>query len=361
MLETRPRLSFDEYGRCSACEWVELKKIIDWDVRRQELIALLEKHRSLDGGFDCVVPVSGGKDGSYVSHKLKTEFNMNPLCVTVQPHTATRLGRLNLEKFIESGFNHITINPHHGAMRRLNKLGLIEMGQPYYGWLLAVTNAPLLMAEKFDCNLVFYGENGEVEYGGTKENRYQPFRDVELTKRVFLEGGYDRIIEESGIPQAHLNFFKFPAGHANGVLDVTYWSHFEDWDPYRNYQVAKNHCGLQEKQENNSGTYTNFAQNDQALYALHAWLMYLKFGFGRATQDACIDIRRGGMDRDQAENLVDLFDGNFPVDHLDTYLDYYELSEDEFFQILGKWTNSELFEFDGRVWRRIFEREMRGG
>ena len=89
--------------------------------------------------------------------------------------------------------------------------------------------------------------------------------------------------------------------------------------------------------------------------------MYLKFGFGRATQDACIDIRRGGMDRDQAENLVDLFDGNFPVDHLDTYLDYYELSEDEFFQILGKWTNSELFEFDGRVWRRIFEREMRGG
>ena len=132
-------------------------------------------------------------------------------------------------------------------------------------------------------------------------------------------------------------------------MKITHWSYFENWDPYRNYLVAKEHCGLQETEDSNSGTFTNFAQNDQALYALHTYLMYLKFGFGRATQDAGIEIRRGAMTRDQAVNLVRLYDGHYPEEFIEIYLDYYQMTMGEFDAVLDKWVNMDLFEkIDGR-------------
>jgi hypothetical protein len=109
-----------------------------------------------------------------------------------------------------------------------------------------------------------------------------------------------------------------------------------------------------EVEGSNAGTFTNFAQNDQALYALHTYLMYLKFGFGRATQDASIEIRRGAMDRAQAVNLVRLYDGQYPDEFLETYLDYYQMTLAEFDEALDRWANRDLFEkVDGR-WKPRF-------
>jgi hypothetical protein len=132
------------------------------------------------------------------------------------------------------------------------------------------------------------------------------------------------------------------------------WSYFESWDPYRNYLVAKESCGLEDAPESNSGTFTNFAQNDQFLYSLHTYLMYLKFGFGRANQDACIDIRRGALTREQGIELVNLYDGNFPEEHLDLFLEYFEMSEGAFFRTLDHWANKRLFERKGRNWIPTF-------
>ena len=92
-MSTRPRISFNEKGICNACLWTEKKKTINWEKREDELIELLNKHRSSDGNFDCLVPVSGGKDGSYVAHNLKNKYNMNPLCITVTPPLPTQLER----------------------------------------------------------------------------------------------------------------------------------------------------------------------------------------------------------------------------------------------------------------------------
>ena len=145
-------------------------------------------------------------------------------------------------------------------------------------------------------------------------------------KKIYLESGYDKVIKNSEIDKKDLFFFDFPnEKKVNDIsLNITHWSYFENWDPYRNYLVAKENCGLIESEDTNSGTFTNFSQNDQALYALHTYLMYLKFGFGRATQDASIEIRRGAMDRSQAVNLVKLYDGHYPSDFINIYLEYYE-------------------------------------
>lgn len=355
-MSTRPRITFDERGWCNACIWAEKKKTIDWDARQFELKNLLDKHRRDNGEFDCVVPCSGGKDGSYVAYNLKHKYGMNPLCVTVTPALALPLGNQNLKAFIESGYDHISINPNQEAMRVLNKSGFIEMGFPYYGWLISINSSVIRFALGFGINLIFYGEDGEIEYGGSTETSKNPIFDVYYQKKIYLEGGYEKVLSASGLNSTALNFFKFPsdAELSKHHINLTHWSYFESWDPYRNYLIAKEHCGLKEAENSNVGTFTNFSQNDQALYALHTYLMYLKFGFGRANQDACIEIRRGAMDRDQAVNLVRLYDGHYPEEFMKLYLDYYQMTQEEFDSVLDRYANKDLFEKIDQFWKPKF-------
>lgn len=336
---------------------MESKQSLDWGVRKKELTALLDKHRSDGSRFDCIVPVSGGKDGSYVAHNLQNVYGMNPLCVTVTPPLALDLGERNLKNFVASGFNHISVNPHPTAMRALNSTGFKEMGFPYYGWLLAIQSAVVRVAINFGVGLIFYGEDGEVEYGGTAQTQKTPIYNVQYMKDIYLEGGYNKVLSQVSVPESTLGLFRFPDDWelTEHPLDITHWSYFENWDPYRNYLVAKEFCGLQEAEESNPGTFTNFSQNDQALYALHTYMMYLKFGFGRANQDACIEIRRGAMSRDQAINLVRLYDGHFPAEFLDLYLDYYDMNQSEFDAILERWVNKDLFDYSDGFWQPKFE------
>jgi N-acetyl sugar amidotransferase len=359
-MSTRPRITFDERGFCNACQWKEEKKVMDWSSREDELNNLLNKHRSKIGSFDCIVPVSGGKDGSYVAHTLKHKYGMNPLTITVRPALALEIGDQNLYNFIHSGFNHIHISCNPKVLDRLNKYGFIEKGFPYYGWLIAIMTAVIKTAANFKIPLIFYGEDGEIEYGGSTESKNKALYDIEYMKRVYLEGGhekvFDRIKADGDISDADLAFFQFPTDSeiSEVGLAFTHWSYFEAWDSYRNYIVAKEHCGLTEKEEDNHDTFTNFSQNDQALYALHAYLMYLKFGFGRATQDAGIEIRRDSLTRKEAIKLVNKYDNAYPYELIDTYLKYYDMSKEEFDEILDRYANKKLFEKIDGIWQPKF-------
>ena len=139
-------------------------------------------------------------------------------------------------------------------------------------------------------------------------------------------------------------------------LDLTHWSSYENWDPYRNYLIAKKYCNLTESKSNNTGTFTNFAQNDQALVALHTYMMFLKFGFGRTSADASIEVRRGAMDRNQALNLVNVYDGLYPKEFEELYLDYYKMTKKFFFQIIDKFANKKILKKKNNQW--IFKGEI---
>ena len=360
-MSTRPRITFDDRGWCNACQWMEEKKTMDWSLREKELGILLEKHRSTSGNFDCIVPVSGGKDGSYVSHTLKHKYGMNPLTVTVKPALSLDIGDQNLTNFIQSGFNHIHISCNPIVLDRLNKYGFMEKGFPYYGWLIAIMTAVIRTAFNFKIPLIFYGEDGEIEYGGSTESKNKAFYNIEYMKKVYFEGGYDKILEkillDDDISESDLLFFKFPSDEeiSKVGLSFAHWSYFQPWDSYRNYIVAKEYCGLVEKDEGNLDTFTNFSQNDQSLYALHAYMMYLKFGFGRATQDAGIEIRRGSMTRRQAINLVKMYDNAYPYELIDAYLDYYGMTKGEFNLILDSYVNKDLFKKIEGIWQPKFE------
>lgn len=352
-MSTRPRITFDTNGICNACQWSINKKKLDWRNKVYELEKLLNKYRKKDGSYDCLVPVSGGKDGSYIAYNLKHKYNMNPLCVTIRPPLPSKLGDKNLQNFINSGYSLISVDPGYNAMQKLNKIGFFNMGFPYYGWLLSIFTGPPIIAEKFGIELIFYGEDGELEYGGSTELRNTYLFSADYIKEIYFERGYDKVINKSKLSNKELFFFKFPK--KNNKIKFTHWSYFEDWDPYRNYLIAKKFCGLQENIKNNKGTFTNFAQNDQLLYVLHTYLMYLKFGFGRANQDASIEVRRGAMSRRQAVNLVKLYDAEQPnEEQISEYLNYYKITKKKYESVIDKWVNKNFFKKNKNVWVPIY-------
>ena len=348
---TRPRISFDNNGRCNACQWAKEKKRINWKKRQLILKKLFSKKKD---NYDCIVPVSGGKDGSYIAYTLKKKFNINPLCVTVRPPLELELGNKNLKNFIDSGYDHIHVSPNEKVMRNLNTLGFKHKGFPYYGWLISIFTSVLHVAESMNINLIIYAEDGEVEYGGSNLTRNKPFFDAIYTKKIYFEGGYEKILKKVKAKNSEKFFFKFPKDSILKKIKLTHWSYFENWDPYRNYLTAKKYCGLKEHTESNSSTFTNFAQNDQALYALHTYMMYLKFGFGRATQDAGIEIRRNAMTRSQGLNLVRIYDNHYPKEFINLYLNYFKMSFKEFNNVLDKWTNKKLFKKKNGIWQPKF-------
>ncbi len=352
---TRPRITFDNRGWCNACQWMEEKQTLDWASRQVQLLELIERHRN-KGIYDCLVAVSGGKDGSYVAHTLKTRYGLKPLCITVRPPLSLDLGEENLRAFIDSGFEHIQVSPNSKVMRELDKVGFLHYGQGYYGWLIAIHTAVLRIAEKFGISLVFYSEDGEIEYGGSTARKYEATYGIDYMKNAYLNATYDSVMSLSGLSERDRYWFHFPESSmgAMSALEVTHFSFYESWDPYRNYLVAKEYCGLKEGTEAAVGTFTNFAQNDQKLASLHYYLMYLKFGFGRATQDAGIEIRRGAMTRDQGLNLIGLYDNQAPVDHYDDYCEYYGITREQFKSAIDHFANKELFEKIDGAWMPKF-------
>lgn len=356
MPSTRPRISFDARGWCNACGWAEEKKrAIDWSARRRQLEEFCDRYRSRDGNFDCIVPVSGGKDSSYVAYMMKHEMGMHPLCVNIIPPLEFDVGRQNVDNFIAAGYDCVRIAPNPLVTRHISRRTLVEYGQPLMSWIINVQVGVLKMAINFGISLVMFGEEGETEYGGSSKLKNSPVYDIEDSIKIYLSG-VDPKQFRGDFSDAELYWWLYPSVEAfrRANLAIAHWSYFEDWDPYQHYLVAKEKCGLREKEQASVGTYNNFAQTDTCLYDLHTYLMYLKFGFGRCTQDVGIDIRRGALSRAQALPLVRSFDGHYPEEYMEDYASFFGMTRGELDAVFDRWANKDLFRKNGGRWAPTF-------
>ncbi len=358
MPSTRPRITFNQEGVCNACVHAEnKKKSIDWARRKTELHALCDKYRRQDGYFDVLVPGSGGKDSVYVAWKLKHEFGMHPLCVTMSPALPTEIGKQNLTKFIQAGFDHLLVTPNRIATRKLSRLGLVQQGRPSMPATVGFQTISIHIASKHHLPLIMYGEEGETEYGGVSTLSEKAQKDRKTLVEIYFSGhDPNKYVGQAGIAEKDIYWWTLPSQEEldRAGIAFSFWSYFELWDPYEHYLYAKDKCSLLALPTRSIGTYTNFAQLDDKMQDLHVYLMYLKFGFGRASSDAGIDIRRGALDRKQGLALVNRYDGEYPGELVSSYLDYFEMTQSEFDRVLDSHVNQQLFKkVDGR-WQPTF-------
>ena len=356
MLDTRPRLTFDEGGTCAACEWHEIKKKdIDWNARYNELKELCDSIRGKQR-YDCIVPASGGKDSTYVADKMKNEFGLNVLTVTITPPLETELIQNNMKNFLNHGYDNIKVTPNPLIAREINKFGFVEQGRPLLSWTSCLNSVMFRMAVDFNVPLIMFGEEGETEYGGSTEMRYVPYYDTDYAIKIYTEGNKPSDFVK-GHSEREMSMWMFPSNEEiqRVGFKVGHWSYYENWDPYTHFEFARDHYEMQKSEERNTGTYTDFGQLDTPLYELHTYMMYLKFGFGRGLQDACIDIRNGRLTREEAVDIVNKYDGEYPERTIPVFLDYYGMSKEEFDKVLDRHANKDLFEKVDGIWRPKFK------
>lgn len=349
----RPRIEFDEQGVCSACNYAEFKRTkIDWSLREKELLDLCEKHRKYDGSYDVIVPCSGGKDGSFVAHQLKYKYGMNPLCITWAPLLPTEIGRKNLDNFIRTGFDHILGTPNPQSTRLLTQLAFKHLGDPFQPFIYGQTNFPLKMAVQHKVSLIMYGENGEVEYGGSMKNAFSPTREIADHDNHYFSGLPPEFWEAHGVSKAAIAPFKAPRFEEikNNNTEIHFFGYYKFWDPQECYYYAKEHTGFTPNPERSEGTYSKYASLDDSIDGFHYYLAYIKFGIGRTTSDTAHEIRDGKIDREEGMALVKRYDGEFPAKYFSTFLEYCNISEAEYHAVIDSWRSAHIWDFTKDQW-----------
>jgi N-acetyl sugar amidotransferase len=350
----RPRITFDERGVCSACNYAEYKRLkVDWDVREAELIELCKMHRKNNGEYDVIVPCSGGKDGSFVAHMLKYKYDMNPLAVTWAPLKATALGRQNLDAFIASGFNHILGTPNPQVTRKLTNLAFTHLGDPFQPFIYGQTNFPLHMAVKHNVRLIMYGENGEVEYGGNMKNAFRPTRDIEDHDDHYFSGLPPQFWTMHGVSEADLYPFMSPKFEEinKNQTEIHFFGYYKFWDPQENYYYCREHTGFTPNTERSEGTYSKYASLDDQIDGFHYYLAYIKFGIGRATSDTAHEIRDGKIDRDEGIALIKRYDHEFPRKYYKEFLEFCSITDEQVQDVIDSWRSDHIWHKVGGEWK----------
>lgn len=349
----RPRITFDEYGVCSACNYAEYKRTkVDWKIREAELIDLCDRHRKNNGEYDVIVPCSGGKDGGFVAHQLKYKYGMNPLAVTWAPLKATTIGRQNLDAFIASGFNHILGTPNPQVARKLTHLSFLHLGDPFQPFIYGQANFPLHMAVKHNVQLIMYGENGEVEYGGDMKNAFRPTRKIEDHDGHYFSGLPPEFWLEHGISLADIFPFMPPKYEAikENNTEIHFLGYYKFWDPQENFYYCKEHTGFTPNTQRSDGTYSKYASLDDQIDGFHYYLAYIKFGIGRATSDAAHEIRDGKITREEGVALVKRYDHEFPNTYYKEFLEYCSITDEEVQEVIDSWRSDHIWHKVDGTW-----------
>jgi N-acetyl sugar amidotransferase len=355
MPATKPDLHIDDEGVCSACRYMEQRTEVDWDARRTELVAILDRYRDTAGGnYDCIVPVSGGKDSTYQVLRM-LELGMNPLMVTSTTCKLSDIGRKNLENLQRKGADHVEFTPCQITRRKLNRIGLEQVGDISWPEHVGIFTIPVRAAVAYNVPLIIWGENSQNEYGGPAAAA-----DNQVLSRRWLEefGGLlglrvTDLVGQMGIEQRHLIPYTYPSNEELQRVGVTglFLGHFLPWDGYSNALLAEAH-GLTTYHKAVEGSVVNYENLDNCHTGIHDYFKFLKYGFGRATDIACLHTRRGRITRNDALKLVQLHDGKFPWEYLgcslETMVDEMDLTVDDFVTICDRFTNKKLFSCDAR-------------
>jgi len=313
--KSKPDMEFDENGVCIACQNVVKKNNIDWDAKKSELEKILSEYRG-SGNWDCIIPVSGGKDSHYITYVLK-KMEMNPLLVSFIPNDQTKLGRENLDN-IKKVFDVDCIEFYAKPKQylELQKTGLFELGDPAYPEHMGIFSTPFLIAKNFNINLLVWGENTVFEYGGVPQKKGQ---------------------QEDGLFQSKLKLPNDPVYNTRKPDNITsiFLGDYVKWDAKKQVDIVKKH-GFKTFGKPMEWTFLDYENLDTKFVALHDYFKWLKFGYGRATDQASIEIHHGRMTREQGLKLVKKYDGKLPTKHLKKFLKSMDISKEEFMKICDK-------------------------
>ena len=353
MPETKPDLLIDDEGVCSACRNFSSRPEINWEERKVELLKVIDRYRSKEASnYDCIVPVSGGKDSTYQVLCL-LELGANPLCVTATTCMLSDIGRRNIENIKKLGVDYVEVTPNPVVRRKLNRIGLTEVGDISWPEHVGIFTIPVRIAVQMNIPLIVWGENSQNEYGGpaaAAENNV-------LNRRWLEEFGgllglrVSDLPGQSGIKESDLLQYTYPTDEELARVGVTgiFLGYYLPWDGYENTQHAVKN-GFECYSKLVEGSVVDYENLDNCHTGIHDYFKFLKYAFGRGTDIACLHIRRGRWSRSEGLALVKEHDGRFPWSYLGTSLEdmvaEMDMTVEQFIKVCDRFTNKKLFRCD---------------
>lgn len=348
MPSTKPDLHFNEDGVCDACQSQKSKNSeIDWKKREEEFLNLIKQYK-VHPDYDCIIGVSGGKDSTYQVIKV-LELGLNPLCVCFEPTIPTEIGRKNLENLNNLGVDLIHIKRNPVVYKKLAKEAFIRTGDNEWQNHLGIFTTVPKLAVNFNIPLIIWGESPQIEYGGPATSKTRNTLDRQWLEEFggLLGNRISDMVGVDGLTKKDLSLYTYASDediHRVGVTGLFLGYYFK-WDLREVVKKSKEH-GFSVQDRPVETTYENFENLDCYSNHVHDYLKYVKYGFGRATDNACLDIRLGYIKREEGVRLVNKYDGIPPKKAINEYLNYTGFTQEEFNKIVDSYTNKRIFKRD---------------
>jgi N-acetyl sugar amidotransferase len=359
--ERKETMHFDEDGVCDACLYAEMKKDdIDWDERERMLSRLCDKYRSKDGSYDVIVPGSGGKDSGIQAHTLKYKYGMNPLTVTWSPQMYTEIGWRNFKNWITvGGFDNYLFNPNGSMYRLFTREAFYNLYNPLQPFIYGHKYIGPRMALMQNVKLVMYGEN-IAEYGNKKSDNDVPYKQPKLYSverldldKLFLSGlPVKELMKKHNLSMRDVKPF-LPIERNELVkrgVEFHCLGYYLKWTPQESYYYAIENTGFEPNPKRLQGSYTKYKSIDAKMDWIHFYTYWFKFGIGKATVDASQEIRNGHITREEGVALVHRYDGEFPSDYFQDFLDYIGITDDQFWERADKARSPHLWKKENGKW-----------
>lgn len=384
MPDTRPGSIFDNQGICQACHNYDKHQQTDWGERWRELELLCEKHRGDGKIYDCLIPVSGGKDSHFLVKTLKEDMGMTPLLFTVtDPFTKTNAGAHNIKNLIERfGCDHFAFTLNTDLHRQIIRKDFEENLHPLRILEMLIYIVPTMFAANLGIPLVFYGENSSFLYGTSPDDIPDALPSIRAMYDVLRTDFWgknpsDDVIPDSISPTMKEQLEKRPIANmkigealrrhlrmleSQTLPEVYYMSYYAPWDDEEHYELAKQYDFQDlEGEWIREGWLENYTQIDSYGYLVHIWCKYPKFGFQRVTDMMSRWIRKGGISRDKALEIMRPAhlggDINNFKDHLldptalEDFCNFCGYSKERFWAIVDRHYNRDIFEERPEGWQ----------
>jgi len=352
--DTKPDLIF-ENGVCNACINFQKRENIDWNKRKEEFIEIFKKYKSNDStNWDCIIPVSGGKDSTYQVYKI-LKLGYNPLCVTSTTCDLSDIGRKNLDNIKKMGVDLIEFSSNKIVRKKLNYIGLETVGDISWPEHLSIFTIPVIIAVKFNIKLIIWGENSQNEYGGPGASTTNNVLDRSWLENfgglIGLRQSDIVMLSDNKIQEKNLLPYIYPSDEDIRRVGVTglFLGYYFPWSGIANAIISES-IGLTTYEKFVEGSACNYENLDNYQVGIHDYFKYLKFGFGRATDIMNNLIRRKIITREDALEIVKKNDGMYPHSYLnkniENILEHINMTINDFDKICDTFTNKQLFKKD---------------
>ena len=362
--DTKPDLYFDKNGICDACLSAERKHgkriTVDWKKRANNFKEILENVRHTSEIYNCIVPVSGGKDSTWQVYAMKNVHKMRPLAVTFDQFDQTELGTNNLEVLKSIGVDHIhfSLNPH--IIKALVKKCFEIVGDPYWVNHVGIWTIPMHIANNFNIPLVIQGENPIFEYGGPEKERDNMVMDKRWRQELGgMRGFREEDMVDNEISMEDLKILQYPNESElakKGISCIFYGGYFK-WEPNKHTEFVKK-FGWKARKNPQAGSYLKTENCDMQFIDIRERIKFLKYGYGRTTDQLNILIRQKKITRPKALKIAKKIDGKADNKNIKKFCNYIGISITKYENIMDSFVNHEIFVKDNRgEWRLKFERD----